>query len=53
MGLSDPMWAVQLNRPNSVLSDVYNTQMHRLCVNMRFYCIKSQMRLAKTVANIE
>ena len=66
MGLSDPMWTVHLNRPNSVLSDVYKKQMHKLCVNVRFYCKmhrlcvnvrsycnESLMCLAKAVVNIE
>ena len=47
-----PMRADQINRPNSVLSNVYNTLMHRLCVHVRSHCIKSQMRFAKTVATL-
>ena len=65
MGLSSPC-GLFLNRPNSVLSDVYKKQMHKLCVNVRFYCKmhrlcvnvrsycnESLMCLAKAVVNIK
>ena len=42
MGLSSPC-GLFLNRPNSVLSDVYKKQMHKLCVNVRFYCKKHRV----------
>ena len=42
MGLSSPC-GLFLNRPNSVLSDVYKKQMHKLCVNVRFYCKKQSV----------